>query len=533
MQVETSEYIRRLEAKVKQQEEYIAHLEQLSEAYDHLGDLTHTELVQADKTIRAYESLGEHSRSERMGDAETIQAREMMSSLAEIEIMHKDLTLRMVLEINRNISSILDRNVLLDQILETLVQMIAAHRGILFVNENGGLKPVIFRRIDNAEIETDYFRPLLAIAGKTAAEMKSSLEQLEVVKDGKPTKIAVICVPMICEKKLTGVLYADTVTETNIFRTSDLEVAEIFASQAAIAMENASLYSNLEQKVSERTKELNDALSIIKSDLALAQDIQQRVLPKNLEDITELRFDIRYIPISDIGGDIYDVARLADGRVRVFVADATGHGVQAALVTMLIKAEYEALKNVAPDPAALLVQLNRKFYRDYRSLTVFFTCVVADIHPSRRRLEFASAGHPGQFLIGGGSIELLSSTGKLAGAIEDSAYTNRSLDFGPDSRLLLFTDGLFEEFDKDNVEYGEERAVETLRAFLAQTPGANVQACAGHLLENVRAYMDGVNRNDDITVVGVEFAGPDSIPRTAGIPVSIVKPIVKKKPSGK
>lgn len=500
--------VRQLEDKIRRQDEYIAHLEKVAEAYDNLGSLSQIERIDADKTIHAHENLEEHLRIKRIDENETIQAREMVTSLSEIELMHKDLTLRMVLEINRDISSILDRNKLLNHILNTLVQSTAAHRGMLFIFENGRLEPAILKGIDASQIDGDNFKPMMEIVHKTAASRKSSLSELSVDIDGVPTPVSVLCVPMIYKDKLTGVLYADTVAATDIFRTADLEIAEIFSSQAAIAMENAALYANLEMKVAERTKELNDALVIIKNDMMLAKNIQRQVLPKKLDRIGELNFDVRYYPMSDIGGDIYDVTDMGDGKVRVFVADATGHGVQAALVTMLIKAEYGSLKNFALDPASVLAQMSYKFFKDYRALNVFFTCVVFDIYPTGKRIEYASAGHPGQFLISDGKVVSLESTGKLAGALEDSIYRNAVRDFNDDAKLILFTDGLFEEFDADNVEYGEERALATVSSIVASSGEClPVKTIIDRLTDDVEKYMQGGERNDDITVIGIERKG--------------------------
>lgn len=100
----------------------------------------------------------------------------------------------------------------------------------------------------------------------------------------------------------------------------------------------------LKQLIFERTKELDISLAGIKKDLSVAKKIQSNILPDKIDSLDRLKFCIRYIPLQEVGGDFYDISKNQEGDVRVLVADATGHGVQGALVTMAIKGEYEILK---------------------------------------------------------------------------------------------------------------------------------------------------------------------------------------------
>ena len=150
----------------------------------------------------------------------------------------------------------------------------------------------------------------------------------------------------------------------------------------------------IEQKVKERTSELNETLLLIKQDLNFAKRIQKRLLPKDNERVENLRIISRYKPMDEVGGDFFDVTRLDGNIVRILIADATGHGVQAALITMLIKSEYEGLKNVMDSPAKLLQMMNNLFFTKYLHLDTFFSCFIIDIDLQKETLCYASAGHP-------------------------------------------------------------------------------------------------------------------------------------------
>ena len=94
--------------------------------------------------------------------------------------------------------------------------------------------------------------------------------------------------------------------------------------------------TNLQGLVDERTKELNSTLDIIRHDLKIAHKIQQNILPKAIK-IKGLQITTKYLPMTEVGGDIYNIEEISPGYVRIFIADATGHGVQAAMVTFAIK----------------------------------------------------------------------------------------------------------------------------------------------------------------------------------------------------
>ena len=298
--------------------------------------------------------------------------------------------------------------------------------------------------------------------------------------------------------------------------------------QAAIAIENSALYNNLERKVDERTSELTtayqklneayqkveeqslelkdayDKLDLayhsIKKDLTLARHIQQNILPAAADRIGDLGLAIQYIPMGEIGGDLYDIAVRDGGALRVFIADATGHGVQAALVTMIIKSEYEMLKNAIASPAELLETLNSEFMAKYASLVVFFTGVVADIDTARGSITYASAGHPDQFLIRGGAVKPLQRTGRAVGLHDSINISTRTVAFGPGDRLILFTDGLFEEFNATKELFGEER----LGRLALTNAGEPAERIIERMLAAMRDFIGDEELNDDITIIGVE-----------------------------
>ncbi|HNF28071.1 MAG TPA: SpoIIE family protein phosphatase, partial [Leptospiraceae bacterium] len=172
---------------------------------------------------------------------------------------------------------------------------------------------------------------------------------------------------------------------------------------------------NLEQKVKERTDELNSSLQTVRKDLAFAKKIQSSLMPIGHLLTEHFQFVSHYIPMQEVGGDIFDICSSENGKLRILIADATGHGVQAALITMLIKGEYESLKKTAASPAEILKRMNSTFLERYSHVNLLFTCFIADLDAQNNMLTYCSAGHPAQILFRKDRMIFLPSTGKIPG----------------------------------------------------------------------------------------------------------------------
>ena len=277
-------------------------------------------------------------------------------------------------------------------------------------------------------------------------------------------------------------------------RTRDLEeakkTAEIETGIAWIAQRES-------QEEKEKTEKL---LKEIQKDMLTAQKIQQNILPHNLEKIQKLKIATLYKPVSSVGGDFYDVQEIKPGLVRAFIADATGHGVQAALITMAIKSEYEVVKDLFDSPSPILKFLNENFYNKYRSLNIYFTAFLIDIDTIHNRIKFASAGHNPQFLVTDKGVDILSQRGNIIGMIPDAEYEEVEKEFNS-GRLYLFTDGIEEEFNPEQEQFGEERVIKILE----QTKNEPIKKSIDILYSEMIQFIGSARIRDYITVVGIEY----------------------------
>lgn len=262
-------------------------------------------------------------------------------------------------------------------------------------------------------------------------------------------------------------------------------------------------YEQLEEKILERTKELNSTLNLIRKDLAIAEKIQKTSLALNLAKYTDLEIVIKYVSMTEVGGDFYAVNKLSDSTSRFFLADATGHGVQAALIMMAIQGIYDSIKNFDLPPNEVLEIFNREFNRRYGILNTFLTCILLDVDTSNHNIKYASAGHPPGILIKeNNEFLLLNKTGPLLGAKPNCKYSQVEYPFLQNERIYLYTDGIFEQFYQED-EFGEER----LHKILVDNQKNKLDVCIDNVLSELNTFLHYLPKQDDLTIVAIAHKG--------------------------
>lgn len=432
-----------------------------------------------------------------------------------------------VIKVSQDISSILNLDTLLEIVMGKAIEVTGAQRGFLFIfdEKNQALAIKAYQGVEKlakAEYSTSIvnqtFEKDITII-TTNAEKDERLLHFESVRIMGLKSI--LCVPLRYHVKVIGVCYLDNPLSAGVFTNEDAELMSVFMSQAAIAIENAYLYNNLESLVADRTQELrlrteeleeksrelgnayeqlNDTYDIMKKDLSLARRIQENILPEKTSTLGGLHLHAEYLPLIEVGGDIFDYFLRDDGTVRVFLADATGHGVVASLVTMLIKSEYEKVKNDGDTPSAILSRLNAIFYHSYRSLHIFITGIIIDVDRKRKKITYSAAGHPTQYLIQNGTVVELPNTGRAVALHHTLDMENITMPFGPGDKLLVFTDGIFEEFNSSEELLGDEKIREIIVSHCGKTTKEITRAIINCISEHTR----GAQVSDDITIIGIE-----------------------------
>ncbi|TGM60124.1 trifunctional serine/threonine-protein kinase/ATP-binding protein/SpoIIE family protein phosphatase [Leptospira adleri] len=415
--------------------------------------------------------------------------------------------------------NLLSGEIVLDNLLKKLIQIAmetaGATRAIYFHLHNknlmvylagqSGEDGIVVENLPELE-ETQYpvsylnyvFRTgkMISTNGFDSSSIKDFTDQY--IKEKRPQ--SVICIPLVHAGGLKGVLYLENQLVKGIFTENRIQTLELIAGQAAISIENANLYAELEEKVIERTSELNNTINLIQKDLLYAQKIQDRILPKPEATLGGIYILTKYIPMNEVGGDIYDYAEISPGKIRIFLADATGHGVQAALVTMLIKSEYESLKYLDLPPGEVISELNKEIIAKYSAIKSFFSCLIADVDTSEGTLSYSAAGHPDQFCLTGSTVTRLSKSGPIIGISDKVKYQSQFLEIAKGDKMFFFSDGIVEEFNAFEEEFGEERLLDSILKESSKSVPDLVKSIFGDL----EAFLSGQKTQDDITFLSVE-----------------------------
>jgi sigma-B regulation protein RsbU (phosphoserine phosphatase) len=313
------------------------------------------------------------------------------------------------------------------------------------------------------------------------------------------------------KKNLLGLLVAGSLrADDELLSSADLAVATSglasLAEQANWAINHCVLYwdlaverNMLEAKIAERTAELKATYSLMKEDLLQAREFQQSILPAP-QQLPGVDMEVIYRPLDMVGGDIYDIMAVGEGPIRIFLADATGHGVQASLTTMFIMGEYDRVKHSGLSPAAALRTMNDEIARSYGRLAMHFTALCLDLDRREGTVTYSSAAAPPPCLVRDGEVRELESGGSFVGLMPDVTFPEWRLSLKPGDSVCLFTDGLFEPWNQDGLQFGEERLHRALR--VAREERRPLGATAYGELER---FMGGKTLADDVTFLGIRW----------------------------
>lgn len=246
-------------------------------------------------------------------------------------------------------------------------------------------------------------------------------------------------------------------------------------------------------------------------ELQLAREIQQTLAGSSFPEIgrngMSLRFGARYLPITGMAGDFFEILRISDDTAGVLICDVMGHGVRSALVVAMLRGLLEKQRRSAADPSAFLRGLNNGLNSilDRAGATMFATAFYAVVDLGAGTLRYACAGHPGAIATGRGGVQQLACArgekGPGLGLIAKAEYPAGQADLADISRLLLFTDGILEAENEEGEPFLEERLMSTA----TESAGDTLEGMLDHVLNRVLHYSEGHHFDDDVCLLGVEL----------------------------
>ncbi|MHC4406176.1 MAG: PP2C family protein-serine/threonine phosphatase [Planctomycetota bacterium] len=328
------------------------------------------------------------------------------------------------------------------------------------------------------------------------AEHPDSRSTRLIVKEGMRSSLT--C-PLIIQGKPVGFVFF-TSAEKNTYSNVHVTFFQQIAGQLSTMVEKGRLYSELaEQKAT--VEQQNLAMT---RELAMARQVQQALIPERDVEVSGLEIAFRYEPATQVGGDILDVVQLPRSKALLFVGDAMGHGVQAALVMSVVKAALHSAIQADPRPSAVLGHVNKTVCRLFADHFVTAACCLVDSGTGDVELSLAGQAGPLWFQAKSGSVAQDTSSSVLAlGISEITEYESASITMQEADMLVFATDGIVEAFSPMENQYGEER----LKNQVLQLGKASAGELCSGILQDLEAHCQERPRNDDLTLLAVKFAG--------------------------
>jgi phosphoserine phosphatase RsbU/P len=398
----------------------------------------------------------------------------------------------------------------LGMMLDHAVSVTDADRGLLLeADAKGALHVRLARRSGGVRLAPESMTP-----SQTAIQLALKKQQAVITEDLAQAELdlqaaqsvvaqrlrAVVVIPLyatwrarsdesminVKPGEFLGVLYLDS-TRPAAFSKLDRQLLDAFTHQAESILDNARLVTR------ERERQR------LEQEINIARDIQQALLPRNFGDYPHLSVTGCNFPCLSVGGDYFDVFPLSENRTAFLIADVSGKGLGAAILTTMLQGALSGL-TLGTDPARVITHLNRFLCGHAevgRYATMFFGLLDELGH-----LGYINAGHPSPILIRNGVPQEAFTEGSFpVGLVPEAEYTTAQMKLEPGDTLVLFSDGVTEAMNPSE----ELFSVARLRELLSGQKDTPLDEMQKQVLEAVSNFAQGASQSDDLTLLLVRF----------------------------
>ena len=239
-----------------------------------------------------------------------------------------------------------------------------------------------------------------------------------------------------------------------------------------------------------------DKLVALQNELDVARKMQQSILPTVFPQLPNCELYGHMVAAREVGGDFFDVVKLADGRYGLAIADVSGKGVPAAMFMMSSRTLLKGAAIGTPHPGNVLREVNDVLEQDNESL-MFVTLFYGVYDPATGELTYANGGHNPPLIVhsDGTSMELPQTNGVALGVMGGMEYEQSKITLAPGDTAVFYTDGVSEAMNGENEEFGMDRFSQVF----ANAPPSGAIAANKAVFEAVQQFADGTPQSDDIT----------------------------------
>lgn len=245
------------------------------------------------------------------------------------------------------------------------------------------------------------------------------------------------------------------------------------------------------------------ALTALKNELSIARQIQESILAKSIPHVEGVSIGITYEPMAQVGGDFYDFAVIAEKKLAIMIADVSGHGVPAAIIASMLKIAFSVECRKMKDPATTLENINTILLDKCGTQFITVSLILFDLE--KRIATLAKAGHPPIIQLNKETKEIFEhkSPGRLMGVYETLKTKNLKIELNSHDRFVLYTDGILEIINQNEVAFGEEN----FKQFLLEHIHLPVEEIRNKFLTKLHEWQGGYTLDllDDITLIIVDI----------------------------
>jgi serine phosphatase RsbU (regulator of sigma subunit)/pSer/pThr/pTyr-binding forkhead associated (FHA) protein len=421
--------------------------------------------------------------------------------------------LNLLLEATSLLHSQLPLDAVLSTMLDHAISITHADRGLLMEPDGeGGLKPRLARSNKSENIPLGTIKPsqtaLKQALDRQSAVITGDLNLADIDLKGAESIMiqnlrSVVAIPLysmpranseqsmiLVKGQLLGAVYLDS-RKTSAFSDVDRQILDVLGVEAASILDNARLV----ERERERQK--------MEQELNIARDIQQALLPHGLRDFPHLAVTGVHYPCLDVGGDYFDVFPIDENRTAFLIADVSGKGLGAALLTTMLQGALSGM-TLGTDPVLVFNHIN-KFLCEHaevgRYATMFFGIVDRE-----GTLNYIRGGHPSPVLIRRGEVSELYTEGSFpVGLVAEAEFFASTVKLQPEDTLVLFSDGITEAENPERELFGDARVREVLTGWQEES----LESVKRLLLESISTFARGADQSDDMTLLVVRYRASD------------------------
>jgi sigma-B regulation protein RsbU (phosphoserine phosphatase) len=403
--------------------------------------------------------------------------------------------MKALIRAGRELSGHMPLEKLFDLIMNLSIEAVGASRGVLMTLEKGELQV--------RATKGDGFRISSLVRDLVIRERRSLLVRDALLDPALAERMSIVqhqvrgmlAAPLQTEDRVIGLIYLDAPGLTREFADEDLNMLTVMANIAAVRIEQARL-TEIEQAEKIRAKELEHAALI-----------QRSILPATFPPFPDRRdFSLHaaMLPAKEVGGDFFDFFLLDADHLGFVIGDVSGKGVPAALFMAVSRTLLHATAQQQKSPGECLTYVNTTLTEQNVS-GMFVTLFYGVLDTRTGEIQFANAGHNPPYLLpaGGAPEALRGKSGPMAGCMEGMIYRTLACRMERGDSIVLYTDGVTEALDKDDVFFDEQR----LESFLSEHTSESAEQLVAGLHAAVQEFSKGTPQADDITVLALKYLG--------------------------